>query len=129
VKHDTLSDALSAINNAARDDKEYATVSPTSNLLKNVLVELQQQGYIGVFELVEDGQGGKFKIEVTDEINECRPVKPNFSVQNDEFDKWAKRYLPAQGFGDLLVTTSHGVMTHEEAREENLGGKLLGYVY
>jgi small subunit ribosomal protein S8 len=129
VKHDTLSDALSAINNAARDDKEYATVSPTSNLLKNVLVELQQKGYIGVFELVEDGQGGKFKIEVTDEINECRPVKPNFSVQNDEFDKWAKRYLPAQGFGDLLVTTSHGVMTHEEAREENLGGKLLGYVY
>ena len=129
MKHDTLSDALSAINNAARDDKEYATVSPTSNLLKNVLVELQQQGYIGVFELVEDGQGGKFKIEVTEEINECRPVKPNFSVQNDEFDKWAKRYLPAQGFGDLIVTTSHGVMTHEEAREENLGGKLLGYVY
>ena len=129
MKHDTLSDALSAINNAARDDKEYATVSPTSNLLKNVLVELQQKGYIGVFELVEDGQGGKFKIEVTDEINECRPVKPNFSVQNDEFDKWAKRYLPAQGFGDLIVTTSHGVMTHEEAREENLGGKLLGYVY
>jgi small subunit ribosomal protein S8 len=129
MKHDTLSDALSAINNAARKNKKYATVEPTSNLLKNVLVELQQNGYIGVFELVEDGQGGKFKIEVTEEINECRPVKPNFSVQNDEFDKWAKRYLPAQGFGDLLVTTSHGVMTHEEAREENLGGKLLGYVY
>ncbi|MFB6099913.1 MAG: 30S ribosomal protein S8 [Candidatus Nanohalobium sp.] len=129
MKHDTLSDALSAINNAARNDKDYATVEPTSNLLKNVLVELQQNGYIGVFELVEDGQGGKFKIEVTDTINECRPVKPNFSVQNDEFDKWAKRYLPAQGFGDLIVTTSHGVMTHEEAREENLGGKLLGYVY
>ena len=129
MKHDTLSDALSAINNAARDDKEYASVAPTSNLLKNVLVELQQKGYIGVFELVEDGQGGKFKIEVTDEVNECRPVKPNFSVQNDEFDKWAKRYLPAQGFGDLIVTTSHGVMSHEEAREQNLGGKLLGYVY
>ena len=129
MKHDTLSDALSAINNAARNDKDYATVAPTSNLLKNVLVELQQNGYIGVFELVEDGQGGKFKIEVTGEVNECSPVKPNFSVQSDEFDKWAKRYLPAQGFGDLIVTTSHGVMTHEEAREENLGGKLLGYVY
>ncbi|MFB6158221.1 MAG: 30S ribosomal protein S8 [Candidatus Nanohalobium sp.] len=129
MKHDTLSDALSAINNAARNNKDYAVVSPTSSLLKNVLIELQQNGYIGVFELVEDGKGGKFKIEVTDDINECRPVKPNFSVQNDEFDKWAKRYLPAQGFGDLLVTTSHGVMTHEEAREENLGGKLLGYVY
>ena len=129
MQHDTLSDALSAINNAARNDKEYATVAPTSKLLKNVLIELQQNGYIGVFELVEDGQGGKFKIQVTEEINECSPVKPNFSVQNDEFDKWAKRYLPAQGFGDLIVTTSHGVMTHEEAREQNLGGKLLGYIY
>jgi small subunit ribosomal protein S8 len=129
MQQDPLSDALSAINNAARNEKEYAKVSPTSSLLKNVLIELQNKGYIGVFELVEDGQGGKFKIEVTDEINECRPVKPNFSVQKEEFDRWAKRYLPAKGFGDLIVTTSHGIMTHEEAREQNLGGKLLGYVY
>ena len=128
MQHDTLSDALSAINNAARDNNDYATVSPTSNLIQNVLLKLQEEGYIGVFELVEDGKGGKFKVEVTG-INQCEPVKPNFSVQKDEFEKWAKRYLPAQGFGDLIVTTSHGVMTHEEAREENLGGKLLGYVY
>ena len=129
MKQDTLSDALSAINNAARNDKHYATVAPTSNLLKNVLIQLQQDGYIGVFELVEDGQGGKFKIEVTGQVNKCEPVKPNFSVQNDEFDKWAKRFLPAQGFGELIVTTSHGIMTHEQAQQENLGGKLLGYVY
>ncbi|EHK01801.1 hypothetical protein HRED_06932 [Candidatus Haloredivivus sp. G17] len=44
------------------------------------MVQLQQKGYIGVFELVEDGKGGKFKVEVTD-INECQPVKPNFSVE------------------------------------------------
>lgn len=128
MQQDTLSNALSAINNAARDDKEYATIAPTSNVIKNVLIELQQKGYIGVFELVEDGKGGKFKVEVTN-INECQPVKPNFSVQKDEFEKWAKRYLPARNFGDLLVTTSHGIMTHEKAREEEVGGKLLGYVY
>ncbi|PSH00976.1 MAG: 30S ribosomal protein S8, partial [Nanohaloarchaea archaeon SW_7_46_7] len=48
---------------------------------------------------------------------------------NDEFEKWAKRYLPAQGFGEILVTTSQGVMTHSKARKEKVGGKLLGYVY
>lgn len=128
MQQDTLSDALSAINNAARNDKEYALISPTSNLIKNILIELQQEGYIGVFELVEDGKGGKFKVEVTS-INECRPVKPNFSVQNDEYEKWSRRYLPARDFGDLLVTTSHGVMTHEKAKEKGVGGKLLGYVY
>jgi small subunit ribosomal protein S8 len=128
MQQDTLSDALSAINNAARDDKDHAVISPTSNVIKNILIELQKQGYIGVFELVEDGKGGKFKVEVTD-INKCEPVKPNFPVQKDEFEKWAKRYLPARDFGDLLVTTSHGIMTHEKAREKDIGGKLLGYVY
>ena len=128
MQQDTLSDALSSINNAARNDKDYAVISPTSNLIQDVLVELQQKGYIGVFELVEDGKGGKFKVEVTG-VNQCEPVKPNFSVQKDEFEKWAKRYLPARSFGDLLVTTSHGIMSHREAREEEIGGKLLGYVY
>lgn len=128
MQQDTLSDALSSINNAARNDKEYAVVSPTSNLIKNILIELQQEGYIGVFELVEDGAGNKFKVEVTG-VNECSPVKPNFSVGNDEFEKWAQRYLPARNFGDLIVTTSHGVMTHRKAREKGVGGKLLGYVY
>lgn len=128
MQQDTLSDALSAINNASRNDKEFAEIKPTSKVVQNVLIELQQKGYIGVFELVEDGKGGKFKVEVTG-INECQPVKPNFSVKKDEFEKWERRYLPARNFGDLLVTTSHGIMTHDQAREEQIGGKLLGYVY
>ncbi len=129
MQHDTFSDALSSINNAARTGNRYAEIQPTSNLVKNVLLKLQDLGYIGVFELVEDSQGGKFKVEVKPQINECQSIKPKFSTQNDEYNKWAKRFLPAEGFGHLIVTTSHGVMTHEEAREENVGGKLLGYVY
>ncbi len=129
MQQDTLSDALSSINNAARTGNEYATVAPTSNLVKNVLVKLQEENYIGVFELVEDGKGGKFKVEVKPEINECKPVKPNFYVGNDEYTKWSKRYLPARNFGKLLVTTPEGVLTHEEAHEKGVGGKLLGYVY
>lgn len=129
MQHDTLSDALSSINNAARNEKEYAEVSPTSNLIQNILLKLQEEGYVGVFELVEDGKGGKFKVEVNKSVNQCQSVKPNFYVKNDEYTKWAKRYLPARNFGKLLVTTPQGVMTHEEAVEENIGGKLLGYVY
>ena len=129
MQHDTLSDALSSINNAARNDKEYAEVSPTSNIVQNVLLKLQEEGYIGVFELVEDGKGGKFKVEVQNTVNQCQPVKPNFYVKSDEYTEWAKRYLPARNFGKLIVTTPRGVLTHDEAVEENVGGKLLGYVY
>ncbi|WEL23947.1 30S ribosomal protein S8 [Candidatus Nanohalovita haloferacivicina] len=129
MQQDTFSDAMSSINNAVDAGNKYATISPTSNLVKNLLLKLQELEYIGVFEYVEDGQGGKFRVEVKNHINECQSVKPRFSVQNEEYSKWAKRYLPAQGFGELLVTTSHGLMTHYEAREEGIGGKLLGYVY
>lgn len=129
MTQDTLSDALSSINNAVRSDNDYAVISPTSNLVKNVLVQLQREGYIGVFELVEDGKGGKFKVEVTEKINECQSIKPRFSMSNEEYQEWAQRYLPARGFGKLIVTTPQGVMTHDEAREEQIGGKLLGYVY
>ena len=129
MKQDTLSDALSAINNTSGPGNDRATIEPATNLIKNVLMELQQEGYIGIFELVEDGQGGKFKVEVENQINECQPVKPNFFVGSDEYTKWAKRYLPARNFGHLIVTTPKGVMTHEEAEEKNVGGKLLGYVY
>ena len=129
MQHDTLSDALSAINNAARDGSEYAMISPTSNLIKNVLLKLQEEGYVGVFELVEDGKGGKFKVEVNEAVNQCQPVKPNFYVKADEHTDWAKRYLPARNFGKLIVTTPEGVLTHEEAVNKNVGGQLLGYVY
>jgi small subunit ribosomal protein S8 len=129
MTQDPLSDALSSINNAVRGNNDYAYISPTSNLVQNVLVELQRQGYIGVFELIEDGKGGKFKVEVKDTINECQSIKPRFSMSNNEYAKWAQRYLPAEGFGKLIVTTPQGVMTHEQARDEGIGGKLLGYVY
>jgi len=129
MKHDTLSDALSTINNAARENQKTATIEPATKLTKKVLIQLQQLGYIGVFELIEDGKGGKFKVEVEDAVNECKPIKPNFSVQNDEYVKWEKRYLPAKDFGHLLITTSHGVKTHKEAQNEGVGGILLGYVY
>jgi small subunit ribosomal protein S8 len=120
---------MSSINNAVRAGNEYARISPTSNLVKNVLIELQQEGYIGVFELIEDGEGNEFKVEVTERINECQSIKPRFSMTNDEYAKWARRYLPARDFGELIVTTPQGVMTHKEAREKQIGGKLLGYVY
>lgn len=129
MQHDTLSDALSSINNAARQGKTHAMVAPTSNVVQNVLLKLQDEGYIGVFELIEDGKGGKFKVEVKPATNECQPVKPNFYVGSQDYTKFAKRYLPARGFGKLIVTTPQGVLTHEEAVEQNVGGKLLGYVY
>ncbi len=46
-----------------------------------------------------------------------------------EFEKWETRYLPAQDFGLLILTTNSGVMNHYDAKDARIGGKLLAYVY
>ncbi|MDY6771511.1 MAG: 30S ribosomal protein S8 [Candidatus Nanohaloarchaea archaeon] len=129
MQQDVLADALSTIRNGREVGKQEVTVEPASDLIKNVLKILQQEGYIGLFEQIEDGRAGKFKVELKKTLNDCNAIKPRFSVSKDGYQKYEKRYLPARGFGNLLVSTPQGVMTHEEAQEEGHGGKLLAYVY
>jgi small subunit ribosomal protein S8 len=128
MRHDLISDVLSAIQNGDKVGKKE-TVSPASALVKSVLQVLQKNGFVGNFELVDDGRGGKFRISLTGKINRCGAVRPRFSVGKDEWEMWERRFLPAAGFGLLIVTTSNGVMTHEEAKKHGVGGKLLGFVY
>jgi small subunit ribosomal protein S8 len=47
----------------------------------------------------------------------------------NELEYWETQYLPGKNFGILILSTSKGVMTHEQARKEGVGGELLGYVY
>jgi small subunit ribosomal protein S8 len=90
---------------------------------------MQKHKYIGNFEFIDDGKGGKFKIELLGKINNCSVIKPRFSIQKDEFITWEKRYLPAVKTGILLITTPKGIMDHYQAEKQKTGGKLLGYVY
>jgi small subunit ribosomal protein S8 len=50
-------------------------------------------------------------------------------VKSAKLVAWEHRYLPAVGVGTLIVSTPQGVMSHSEAQEKKLGGRLIGYVY
>jgi small subunit ribosomal protein S8 len=104
-------------------------VSPASKLIGRVLRVLQENNYLETFEFVEDGRGGYYRIKLKGNINKCKVIKPRWSVQNGEIEDFESRYLPAQGFGVLILTTNHGVLSHSEAKEKGVGGKLLAYVY
>jgi len=129
MQQDIVADALSAVKNARQTGRNKATISPTSDLIKEMLQVMQAHGYIGVFEEIDDGQGGQFKVEVNTRLNDCNAIKPRFYVGKDEYREHEKRYLPARNFGELIVTTPQGVMTHKQAQEEGHGGALLAYVY
>lgn len=127
--NDPLADALTLIKNAEKAGKLECEVRPASKLVGHVLKVMSETGYIGPFEFVDDNTGGKFRVKLVGNINNCGVIKPRHAIKKTDFEKWEARYLPAQGFGSLIVTTTSGVISHENAKEIGTGGKLLAYVY
>lgn len=126
---DPLANALSTIKNAENVGKESCTIQPASKLIGNVLSVMKDYGYIGEFELVEDGKAGIYNVKLAGRINNCGAIKPRYSVSTANFEGWEKQFLPGKNFGTLILTTSKGVKSQYEARDENVGGQLLAYVY
>lgn len=125
----TLANLLSSVRNAVTVGKVEMFAMPTSGISTEVLRIMQSRGYIQEFEMIDDGRGKVYKIKLLHTINNCGAISPRTPVRVSELEKWEKRYLPAQGFGLLLLTTSAGILTHEEARKKGLGGKLVAFVY
>ena len=90
---------------------------------------MQLSGYIGEFEFVDDGRSGKFKVQLLGRINKCRAIKPRLSVRADAMESWEKRFLPSRDIGVLIISTPQGVLSHREARQRRVGGRLLAFIY
>jgi len=126
---DPLANALNNILNAEKIGKSECIVKPASTVIKNVLNILKQHNYIKNFEIIDDGKAGIIKVNLLGNINKTGVIKPRFAIKKDEFEKFEKRYLPAKDFGILIISNSKGMMTHYEAKEKELGGRLLAYCY
>jgi len=129
MQHDSLNDAMGVIKNAEKVGKGECTIRPSSKLIGRVLKVMQENGYISQFELQDDGRSGEFKVVLAGHINNCGVIRPRYSVKVADLEKYESRYLPAQDFGVLILTTTKGVVTHMEAKKGGVGGKLLAFVY
>ena len=90
---------------------------------------MKENQYIGEFKKTESRQGSSLVLNLLNNINKCGVIKPRHSVKKDNYEKFEKRYLPAKGFGILIVSTPHGIITQEYAKKKESGGKLLAFVY
>ena len=126
---DTLANALIVIKNAEMAGKTECAIKPASKIIRDILKIMQKEKYIGNFEFIDDGKAGIYQVELVGNINNCKAIKPRYSVAADEINKWERRYLPANDFGILVLSTPKGIMTHREANGINSGGRLLAFVY
>ena len=127
--NDTLSAALGTIMNAERVGKQACVLTPISKITTATLDIMKDHHFIGEYNLVEDGKGGKIEVNLIGGVNKCGVIKPRFAAKNNEIVKFEERFLPAMNFGIIIMSTAQGIMTQAEAREKGIGGRLLAFVY
>ncbi len=89
---------------------------------------MKKNGYIKEFKAIKDSRGGYIEIEF-DKLNFCKAIKPRFNVKRENLDKYVRRFLPSRNLGIIIISTTKGLMTHQEAIEKNIGGRLLAFCY
>lgn len=127
--NDPLANVLSAIQNAEVRGKQRVVTLNTSTLITRVLDLMVEGGYLDSYEVTPDSKGDVLTIQLNGQVNKVGVIKPRYQIRKGSFERFEKRYLPARGFGIIIVSTSKGVMTHEKAKEQGLGGTLISYCY
>jgi small subunit ribosomal protein S8 len=129
---DPIADYLTRIRNANSAGHRVVEI-PASNLKKEITKILFDQGYILSYKFEENTAKGSIKIALKYDKATKEPVirkiqrisKPGLRKYTGSDD--LPRVL--NGLGIAVVSTSHGVMTSKQAREQKVGGEVLCYVY
>jgi small subunit ribosomal protein S8 len=129
---DPIADYLTRLRNAIQANHRVVEV-PASNLKKEITKVLFDKGYILNYKFVEEGPQGSIKIALKyDPINKVNAVKKLIRVSTPGLRKYVGyKDMPRvlNGLGIAILSTSKGVMTDKEAREQKIGGEVLCYIY
>lgn len=128
---DPISDLISRINNANKRYKEKVDI-PASKIKEKIVQILEKEGYISSYKKIEDYKQGILRIflKYTPNKERClieikRISKPGVRRYR-KYNEIPKVY---NGLGMIIISTSRGIMTDKEAREQHLGGELLCSVW
>merc|ERR1711870_188779 len=129
VRMSTLADCLKSISNAEKAGKRQVLIRPSSKVIVKFLQVMQKHGYIGEFEEVDDHRNGKIVVQLNGRLNKTGVISPRYNVQLRDMEQWVQKLLPSRQFGYIVLTTSAGIMDHEEARRKHVAGKIIGFFY
>ncbi len=129
---DPIADYLTRVRNAIKANHRVVEI-PASNLKKEITKVLFEKGYILNYKFVEDGPQGTIKIALKyDPANKVNALRKLIRVSTPGLRKYVGyREMPRvlNGLGIAILSTSKGVMTDKEAREQKVGGEVLCYIY
>lgn len=129
---DPIADYLTRIRNAASAGHRVVEI-PASKLKKEMTKILFDQGYILSYKFEENKVQDSIKIALKyDKVTKQPIIKKIERVSTPGLRRYSSASeMPRvlNGLGIAIVSTSKGVMTNKKARQENVGGEVLCYVY
>ncbi len=129
---DPIADYLTRVRNAIKANHRVVEI-PASNLKKEMTKVLFDKGYITNYKFEDTDAQGIIKIALKyNPITKIPAIRTISRVSKPGLRKYAGvSNLPRvlNGLGIAILSTSKGVMTDKEARNLNIGGEVLCYVY
>ena len=126
---DPIADMLVRIKNAAAVGKPTVKM-PSSKIKVAIAGVLQDEGYIGGSRVTENG--AKAELEIVLKYFEGKPVFERLQrVSRSGLRQYrGKDDLPKVlgGLGVAIISTSKGIMTDSQARQQGVGGEVLCFV-
>ncbi|XP_032202441.1 40S ribosomal protein S15a-like [Mustela erminea] len=124
-----LADALKSINKAEKRGNRLVLARPCSKVIVRFLMVMMKHGYTSEFEITDAHRAGKIAVNLTGRLNKCGVISPRFDVRLKDLEKGQNNLLASRQFGFIVLTTSAGLMDHEEARRKHTGGEILGFFF
>ncbi|NLC78183.1 MAG: 30S ribosomal protein S8 [Ruminococcaceae bacterium] len=128
---DPIADLLTRVRNASSAKHDTVDI-PASNMKKAIAKILVDEGYVKGMQVIEDSKQGVIKLTLkygedkTLAISGLRRVsKPGLRI----YASCEKMPKVLKGLGIAIVSTPKGVMTDKQARNENVGGEVLAFVW
>ena len=131
VMTDPIADFLTRIRNANQAKHEVLEV-PASNIKKGIAEILKREGFVKNVEIIEDDKQGIIRLFLKYETNGKKVIKNMKRVSKPGLRVYKKREdLPKvlNGLGIAILSTSEGLLTDKEARQKNVGGEVIAYVW
>ena len=129
---DPIADFLTRIRNA-NAAKHRVVEIPASKVKKEITKILFDQGYILSYKFEDNTTQGSIKIALKyNKLTKEPVIKELQRISKPGLRKYAgSSEIPRilNGLGIAIISTSHGVMTGKQAKNENVGGEVLCYVY
>lgn len=133
VVTDPIADYLTRLRNAIRANHRMVDI-PASNVKKEITKILFEKGYILNYKFEDDnGPQGNIKIALKyDKVTKTSAIKGLRRISKPGLRKYTgSESLPRvlNGLGIAILSTSQGLMSDKEARQNKVGGEVLCYVY